>query len=249
MTEWKFRRISVGDGDQKHYFAMLRLHENASDFEASTIDLNVTLEQKTWKAEGLTRPKGGAQDEVFRRIYQAITGGIEEGVTEFDVQLTESGENLQVICRWKYENTTSFKRHAPMCLERDTSPDAPTLVFDSLVQKTNLLEEEVKQGAAKYEGWKRLAEKEAGRVKEFVERKGDHDEEVRLKFAAVLAEKKGNDAMEVEGAAERRVVGDDEAGPSTAQGGYSSNETEASDDEEVDASSREGTEDEEEEDQ
>jgi len=52
MTEWKFRRISVGDGDQKHYFAMLRLHENASDFEASTIDLNVTLEQKTWKAEG-----------------------------------------------------------------------------------------------------------------------------------------------------------------------------------------------------
>jgi len=46
---------------------------------------------------GLTRPKGGAQDEVFRRIYQAITGGIEEGVTEFDVQLTESGENLQVM--------------------------------------------------------------------------------------------------------------------------------------------------------
>jgi len=38
-----------------------------------------------------------------------------------------------------------------------------------------------------------------------------------VQFAAVLAEKKGNDAMEVEGAAERRVVGDDEAGPSTAQ--------------------------------
>jgi len=45
------------------------------------------------------------------------------------------------------------------------------------------VQEEVKQGAAKYEGWKRLAEKEAGRVKEFVERKGDHDEEVRLKVS------------------------------------------------------------------
>jgi len=39
----------------------------------------------------------------------------------------------------------------------------------------------LKLGAAKYEGWKRMAEKEAARVKDFVERSAQHQEEVRLK--------------------------------------------------------------------
>ena len=52
MKDWKFRRISLGDDEQKNYFVMVRLHEDASDFESSTIDLNVTLEQKSWKGEG-----------------------------------------------------------------------------------------------------------------------------------------------------------------------------------------------------
>ena len=43
-------------------------------------------------------------------------------------------------------------------------------------------QEEVKQGAAKYEGWKKLAEKESGRVKAFGERNGDHEEERRVKM-------------------------------------------------------------------
>jgi hypothetical protein len=43
----------------------------------------------------------------------------------------------------------------------------------------------VKLGAAKYEGWKRMAEKEAARVKDFVDRKDRHDEEVRLKVIDV----------------------------------------------------------------
>ena len=44
-------------------------------------------------------------------------------------------------------------------------------------------QEEVKQGAAKYEGWKKLAEKEGKRVKEFVERSTDHEEEERVKVS------------------------------------------------------------------
>ena len=52
MTDWRFRRISLGDDDQKHFFTMVRLHEDTSDFESSNIDLTVTLEQRTWKGEG-----------------------------------------------------------------------------------------------------------------------------------------------------------------------------------------------------
>jgi len=46
----------------------------------------------------------------------------------------------QVICSWKYEDKTVFLRHKPLLLERDSNPDASTLVYDSLLQKSNLLE-------------------------------------------------------------------------------------------------------------
>ena len=52
MKDWKFKRISLGDDEQKHFLVMVRLHEDTSDFESSTIDLAVNLEQKTWKGEG-----------------------------------------------------------------------------------------------------------------------------------------------------------------------------------------------------
>ena len=47
---------------------------------------------------------------------------------------------LQIICLWRNVGTTGFKRHYPITLERDSSTGASTTIFDSLLQKTHLLE-------------------------------------------------------------------------------------------------------------
>jgi hypothetical protein len=53
MIEWKFRKLSIGADDEKqNYFAMVRLHKDISDFEASAIDLNISRDQRTWKGTG-----------------------------------------------------------------------------------------------------------------------------------------------------------------------------------------------------
>lgn len=232
MIEWKFRKLSIGADDEKqNYFAMVRLHKDISDFEASAIDLNISRDQRTWKGTGLKRPTT-QHANAFKMIYTALTGSGTDSSTEFQVRFTEKGENLEVICSWKEEGKKIFLRHKPLLLERDSSPDASTFIYDSLLQKSNLLEEEVKLGAAKYEGWKRMAEKEAARVKDFVDRKDRHDEEVRLKFAAVLMEKKGHITGDEKAGPSNTetgdAAGDEQAGPSKTEAGYSSNETEAS---------------------